>query len=139
MKKINIKNILLLFFIILFSCNSSDNYLTVENALDAGRQFIDAVFKGDFKRADMLLLSDPKNKQLLKEKIEADFYKRSSMDKEELKQSSITVLNNEEVIKDSINIIKFINTYDNKPAVLKVVKQNKSWVIDLKYTFSGNL
>ncbi|MEO7310288.1 MAG: hypothetical protein ABIX01_07830 [Chitinophagaceae bacterium] len=131
----------LIFFAITVAaaCSSSDNYPPVENSLDAGRQFIDAVFKGNFKRAGMLLLDDAKNEQLLKEKMEDAFHNRSSEDRNELKQSSITILATEDVVKDSITIINFMNSYDHKPAVLKVVKQNGNWVIDLKYTFSGNL
>jgi len=133
------KTILLLIITMLASCSSEENYPPVENSLDAGRQFIDAVYKGNFKRAGMLMLDEPKNKQLLKDRLEDDFHKRSSQDRNELKQSSITILTSEEVVKDSVTIINFINTYDNKPAVLKVIKQNGSWLIDLKYTFSGNL
>ncbi|MES2774923.1 MAG: hypothetical protein V4722_12100 [Bacteroidota bacterium] len=129
----------ILLIMLLAACDNSDNYPPVESPLDAGRQFIEAVFKGNFKRAGMLMLDDAKNKQLLKEKMEDPFHKRSSQDRNELKQSSITILTNEEVIKDSITIINFINSYDHKPAVLKVIRQNQSWVIDLKYTFSGNL
>ena len=133
------KNIYLFAVILLAACSSSENYPPVENPLDAGRQFIEAVFKGNFKRAAMLMVDDAKNKQLLKEKMEDDFYNRTSEDRNELKQSSITILTNEEVVKDSLTIINFINSYDQKPAVLKVVKQNGTWLIDLKYTFSGNL
>jgi hypothetical protein len=133
------KYALLIAIIIVTACSSEENYPPVENSLDAGRQFIESVFKGNFKRAGMLLLDEPKNKQLLKEKMEDDFYKRTSQDRNELKQSSITILTTEEVVKDSVTIIRFINSYDSKPAILKVVKQNGNWLIDLKYTFSGNL
>jgi len=134
-----LKQILLVLTVTLLASCSGDNYPPVENPLDAGRQFIEAVFKGNFKRAAMLVVDDTKNKQLLKEKMEDDFYKRSSSDRNELKQSSITILSKEEVLKDSITIINFINSYNNKPAVLKVVQKNGAWLIDLKYTFSGNL
>lgn len=133
------KALLMLAFFLLAACSNSENYPPVENPLDAGRQFIEAVFKGNFKRAGMLILDDAENKKLLKEKMEDDFYNRSSQDRNELKQSSITILTNEDVVKDSLTIINFINSYDQKPAVLKVVRQNGNWLIDLKYTFSGNL
>ncbi len=134
-----IKYISVIILMVLTSCSSSNNYPPVENPLDAGRQFIEAVFKGNFKRASMLLVNDAQNKKLLEEKMEEPFFNRSSKDRNELKQSSITILTNENVIKDSLTIINFINSYDQKPAVLKVVKQNGSWLVDLKYTFTGNL
>jgi len=133
------KNFIVSLVFLFSACSSSDNYPPVENALDAGRQFIDAIFKGNFKRAEMLLLDDGKNQALLKTNMEDAFHKRTSADRNELAQSSITILANEDVVRDSMTIINFINSYDHKPAVLKVVKHNGTWLVDLKYTFSGNL
>jgi len=53
-------------------------------------------------------------------------------------QESLQIQNVENVGKDSIMLIRFINAYDGKPAVLKVVKNNSSWLVDLKFTFTGN-
>jgi hypothetical protein len=114
-----------------------ENYEKPENAIDCGRQFIDAIFKGNFKRARQLTLPDEQNLQLLNERLAKDFRSRSSLDRDQLRNSSI-VINEIENPSDTVTIINFKNSYDNKPAVLKVVNRNGEWLTDLKYTFSGN-
>lgn len=121
------------------SCKGADNYPPVENAFDAGRQFIDAVFKGNFRRAGMLILDDRQNSDLLKSKLQKAYNEKSSAEKAEISQSSIKILSAEEAVKDSLVFIHLINSYDQQPLTLKVIKQDGTWVIDLKYTFSGNL
>jgi hypothetical protein len=44
-----------------------------------------------------------------------------------------------EEVNDSTSIINYSNTYMNKPMEIKLVRENKKWVVDFKYTFSGNL
>ncbi len=122
------------FLIVLLTACGGDNYPPVENPLDAGRQFIDAIFKGNFKRADLLILPDDQNKNLLRTNLEDDYHARNSTDRNNLGLSSINI-NNVQNMGDSVTIIHFFNNYTNKPALLKVVKQNTTWLVDLKYTF----
>jgi hypothetical protein len=121
--------------VLLLSCG--ENYETPENSIDCGRQFIEAIFKGNFKRARQLTLPDEQNLALLNDRLAKDFRKRSSLDKDQLRNASI-VINEIDNVCDSVTIINFLNSYDNKPAILKVVRQNGKWLADLKYTFSGN-
>lgn len=123
---------------LLFACGEA-SYPPPESAIDAGRQFASAIFTGNFKRANDLIVPDAKNKDLLGDKLEKDYHQRSSADRNDLAQSSLQILDVQDVVKDSITIIQFINSYDKRPAILKVVKYNGAWLVDLKYTFSGNL
>jgi hypothetical protein len=132
MKQI-VSSVLLL--VLLAGCGES--YEKPTDAIDCGRQFIDAIFKGNFKRARQLMLPDPQNMELLNEKLARDFRSRNSLDKNQLRTASI-VINEIDNVSDSVTIINFLNSYDNKPAVLKVVLVNGEWMTDLKYTFSGN-
>jgi hypothetical protein len=132
MKQI-VSSVLLL--VLLAGCGES--YEKPTDAIDCGRQFIDAIFKGNFKRARQLMLPDPQNMELLNEKLARDFRGRNSLDKNQLRTASI-VINEIDNVSDSVTIINFLNSYDNKPAVLKVVLVNGEWMTDLKYTFSGN-
>ena len=129
------KLLIVLFLGMITACGES--YEAPANALDCGRQFIDAIFKGNFKRAKQLMLRDDQNLELLDEKLSKDFRNRSSLDKEQLRTASI-VINEVDNVSDSVTIINFLNSYDNKPAVLKVVYRDGVWQTDLKYTFSGN-
>ena len=83
------------------------------------------------------MLPDQQNMDLLNERLAKDFRGRNSMDKNQLRTASI-VINEIDNVNDSVTIINFLNSYDNKPAVLKVVLVNGEWMTDLKYTFSGN-
>jgi hypothetical protein len=124
-----------LLMILLVGCGPG--YEKPTDAIDCGRQFIDAIFKGNFKRARQLMLQDQQNQVLLDEKLAKDFRGRNSLDKNQLRTASI-VINEIDNVNDSVTIINFLNSYDNKPAVLKVVLVNGEWMADLKYTFSGN-
>jgi hypothetical protein len=112
-------------------------YEQPETAIDCGRQYIEAIFKGNFKRARQLTLPDEKNIDLLRNRLEKDYRGRSSEDKEQLRSVSI-VINSVDEFADTAAIINFLNSYDGKSAVLKVVKVDGQWLTDLKYTFSGN-
>ena len=124
-------------FLLICLLGCGENYEKPENAIDCGRQFIDAIFKGNFKRARQLTLPDEQNLQLLNDRLAKDFRSRSSLDRDQLRNASI-VINEIENASDTVTIINFLNSYDNKPAVLKVVNRNGEWLTDLKYTFSGN-
>jgi hypothetical protein len=126
---------LVLLLMVVFGCGES--YESPDNAIDCGRQFIDAIFDGNFKRARQLMVPDEQNMQLLNDRLAKDFRSRNSLDKDQLRNASI-VINEIENVSDTVTIINFLNSYDNKPAVLKVVFRNGQWMTDLKYTFSGN-
>lgn len=129
-----------LFFCLLIALQScsTPTYPPVENPLDAGRQFAEAIFKGNFERAGQLIMPDAENKILLRQRLEDVYHQRNSADRNQMAQASLQIQNVENVVKDSIMLIRLINAYDGKPAILKVVKNNNSWLVDLKYTFAGN-
>jgi hypothetical protein len=127
----------ILFAIILALAACGESYEKPTDALDCGRQFIDAIFKGNFKRARQLTLPDEQNLQLLNDKLAKDFRSRNSLDRNQLRTASIQI-NEVENVSDSVTIIYFLNSYDSSAAVLKVVNKNGEWLADLKYTFSGN-
>jgi hypothetical protein len=58
--------------------------------------------------------------------------------KKEYKESSYEI-NKYTDINDSTTIINYSNSYMKKPMEIKVVRNAGVWVIDFKYTFSGNL
>jgi hypothetical protein len=119
------------------SC-SAPVYPPVENPLDAGRQFAEAIFKGNFERAGQLIVPDAENKALLRQRLEDVYHQRNSADRNQMAQASLQIQRVENSVKDSSLLIRLTNAYNGKPAVLKVVKSNDSWLVDLKYTFAGN-
>jgi hypothetical protein len=128
-------SLLILCWTLLAACGTS--YESPDSALDCGRQFIQAIFNGNFKRAKQLTLPDETNYRLLESRLEKDFRKRTSADKERLSQASI-VINNVETLSDSVTVINFLNSYDSLPTILKIVRFEGNWKADLKYTYNGN-
>lgn len=123
--------------VLLGSCLSNKNYPKAENALDAGREFIDGCLKGDFDKAEFYMLKDETNNQQL-EKLQKDYNQKSKEDKQQYKEASINILN-EETLSDSIHIIYYKNSFDKVARKVKVVEINGNWMVDFKYTFNGNL
>lgn len=125
----------LLAIMLLLSC-SSPTYPPVENGLDAGRQFADAIFKGNFERAGQLILPTEENKNLLRQQLEENYHLRNNATRMEMAQASLQIQQVENGSKDSTVLIHFTNVYDGKPAVIKVVRSNGGWLVDLAYMFA---
>lgn len=118
------------------ACNSPKKALP-ETALDTGREFIRASLDGNFETAEPLLLKDTQNLQLF------DSYKQfySNLPEEKkrsYKEASYTI-NKFMEVDDSTTLINYSNSYMNKPMEIKLVRINKIWNVDFKYTYSGNL
>jgi hypothetical protein len=79
--------LLLIFFV---SCNNKNDYKKPENALEAGREFIDQSLKGHFNKAKKYMLLDDENIYWLN-KVSTDYNKLSEQDKTGLSQSSINI------------------------------------------------
>jgi hypothetical protein len=131
--------LLLLSFVLIFSCkNVNDGYHKPENALDAGRSFIEQSLKGRFNNAKQYMLQDEENNYWLA-KWSQEFSKISEQEKTGFSTASINILEIADVIPDSVTIIHYTNSYKNVPQKIKVVKHDNDWLVDFKYTFSGNL
>ena len=133
------KYLLVIFMsLLLNSCfNEADEYHRPENALDAGREFIDHSLKGNFKTADKYMLQDKENQYWLS-KWSEQFNKISEQEKDSYKKASINIAEINDVIPDSVTIISFSNSFKKVPQKVKVIKYNGDWKVDFKYTFSGN-
>lgn len=130
---------LVLAFSLLLSCNNKEEeYHQPENALDAGREFIQQSLKGQFNTANKYMLQDEDNQYWLA-KWKEEFSKMSEEEKAGYSKSSINIAEVNDVIPDSITVINFSNSYKKRPQKVKVVKYNGNWLVDFKYTFSGNL
>jgi len=126
----------LLLLAVLFSCNNEKEDKPA-TALDTGRAFIRASLDGNFEAAEKLLLRDSQNIQLFDSyKM---YYGRLSDEKKKNYRSASYEINKYLDADDSTTIINYSNSYMHKPMEIKVVRQNKSWQIDFKYTYSGNL
>ncbi|MBA4198284.1 MAG: hypothetical protein C0459_12095 [Chitinophaga sp.] len=124
-------------FLLCISCDDNKKYTSAENALDAGREFIDGCLKGDFDKAAFYLLHNSTNDAIFS-KLKEEYQQKSSAEKKQLKDASITILNVEEVSTDE-TIISYSNSFNNTTRVLKVIHSNNNWLVDVNYTVKGNL
>ncbi len=132
------KYILVCLAVLLISCNtSSNNFKEADNAIDAGREFIDACLKGDFVRSDFYMLQDEQNKSALK-RIEREYREKDRDGRRQYREASI-VINEIANITESTAIINYSNSYDKIAHKIKVVQLNNKWLVDFKYTFNPNL
>ena len=121
--------------VIICSCNS-DKEPSANNALEAGRIFIRASLDGDFKTAENVLLNDVENVQLFdRYKM---YYRNLPEDKKQNYKNSSYEINKYLDVSDSVTIINYSNSFMKKPMEIKLVKKEKKWMIDFKYTSEDN-
>jgi len=86
---LKLKFLTVLFFAGILCCCTGKYYPKAENALDAGREFIDGCLKGDFDKATAYMVNDETNKDLLlkqKKNYDAKTDKEKQQYKEQLEQ-----------------------------------------------------
>ena len=123
-----------IFVLIACGCN---NYPAATTALEGGREFIDACLKGDFKKASFYMIDDnTNNSEFLK--LKRDYNTKGQEEKHAYSIASINIME-DAAVNDSTHIINYKNSYDNIGRKVKVINRNGKWLVDLKYTFNGNL
>jgi len=122
--------------VFLEACNVNDT-VKRDDPLEVGREFIDASLKGNYERAKKFLLPDSLNMEYFN--VQESFNKRlRSQEKEGYKSANI-IIDSIQNVSDSVTIINYSNTFKKTPDKIKLVRANKEWFVDFKYTFSGNL
>ena len=129
-------SIIIFFCSVIFSCTEK-HYTKAEDALDAGREFIDGCLKGDFDKASYYMLQDDENKSLLLQQ-KRNYNAKSQQEKQEYNTASI-IIYEDASINDSTHVINYQNSYDKVGRKVKVVLKNNTWLVDFKYTFNPNL
>ena len=127
--------VLIVALLVLHSCGSP--YPKAENAFDAGREFIDASLKGDWDKAQFYMLRNEANDKELN-KLKEEYRDKSNDQKQQYHNASIIVLE-ENTVSDSVHIINYKNSFDSIARKLKVMQTKDGWLVDLFYTFSGNM
>lgn len=124
-------------FLNCFACNNTSDYHKPESALDAGREFIQHSLKGKFENAKKYMYQDNENNYWLQQVV-MQYNKTSEEEKSNLNKASINIAEVADV-SDSVTVINYSNSYKKSATKVKVIKKNGEWMVDFKYTFSGNL
>lgn len=121
---------------ILWSCSGNNNLPNTD--IDVARTFIKDVQQNNFKDAKELLLKEQANVEYI-DLLEKHYNKKSPAELEKYKDADI-IVNEMTPLNDSTTIINYSNSYNKaEKNKLKLVRQNGQWLVDLKYTFSGNM
>lgn len=120
----------LLFFIYIICISCGTGFTEPESPIEAGREFINAVYNGNFKKANKLIIDNEENKQLLKEVFEKDFRKRGGFEKEALSKASIQIVAIQ-TDKEGNTSIKFNNAYFSTQSQLWVEDADNLWRVNL--------
>lgn len=112
--------------------------------IDVARAFIKDILENDFDEAEKFVLKDtinPRedaNKQYF-DLFKKDYKSRSKQDLENYRNADI-IINEISTVNDSVSIVNYSNSFfRDKTSKVKMVRVNGQWMVDLKYTFSGNL
>src|SRR6476660_3079979 len=122
--------------LLVFSCTQKKEAQPT-TALDTGRQFIRASLNGEVETAGSVLLKDSQKVQLFE--TYKMYYNRLPDKKKTGYRNASYTINKYADLNDSITIINYSNSFMNKPMEIKLVRADKSWKVDFKYTYSGNL
>ena len=118
------------------SCNTKK--ISPNTDIEVAREFIKNILESNFKDAETFVLKEETNQQFF-ELFKKEFESKSKSELESFKNADI-IINEISPISDSVSIINYSNSFKkDKTNKLKMVRMNGQWMVDLKYTFSGNL
>ncbi len=118
------------------SCNTEKKSPNTD--IEVAREFIKNILESNFKDAETFVLNEETNQQFF-ELFKKEFESKSKSELESFKNADI-IINEISPISDSVSIINYSNSFKkDKTNKLKMVRINGQWMVDLKYTFSGNL
>ena len=119
------------------SCNTKTKKAPVTD-VEVATAFVRDLLDNNFEEAGQYLLQDEVNNQIF-DRFKKQYSKKDKAILEKYKQADI-IVNNISYITDSVCIFNYSNSYSRiDKTILKVVRIDGKWLIDLKYTFSGNL
>ncbi len=133
------KRTLLFGLICAIGLSACNNKKQVTNSdIGVAQAFIKDILENDFKEAETLVLKEETNKQYF-DLFKKEFESKDVGELENYKNSEI-IINEISPVSDSVSIINYSNSFKkDKSNKLKMVRVDGRWLVDLKYTFSGNL
>ncbi len=106
--------------------------------LEVATRFIHDIQQQDFKSARKLVLASDTNFQFL-DQFETHYKNQPRAEQDGYREAEI-IVNEVSNVADSITIVHYSNSFHKaEKNKLKLVRINGRWLVDLQYTFSGNL
>ncbi len=122
--------------LLLGSCNSKEAVPNTD--IEVARVFIQNILEDKFEEAEKYVLKEETNEAYFK-LFKTEYQSKSKDDLENYRNADI-IINEISPVSDTVSIINYSNSFiRDKSNKLKMVRVNGRWLVDLKYTFSGNL
>jgi len=122
--------------LLLYSCNTEKKVPNTD--IDVARAFIRDVLENKFAEAEELILKEETNKEYF-DLFKKQYESKSKSELENYRNADI-IINEISPVNDSVSIINYSNSFRrDKNSKVKMVRVNSQWLVDLKYTFSGNM
>ena len=133
----NLKLLISIFAVLLLiSCNSEKSVPNTD--IEVARAFIQNILDNKFEEAERFVLKEETNEDYFK--LFKTEYKSKSKEELENYRNADIIINEIAPVNDSVSIINYSNSYiRDKSNKLKMVRVEGQWMVDLKYTFSGNM
>ena len=128
---------LLAFTLFILSCsNEKKSYPQTED--NVATAFIRDILDNKLDDAEQYLLKDTVNMQYF-ESFKQAYLKKDKAELEKYRSADI-LINENSAVSDTVHVINYSNSYKKESKnVLKLVYIAGKWLIDFKYTFSGNM
>jgi len=121
----------------LIACNSKTAKTPVTD-VEVATAFVRDILDNKFPEAEQYLLKDETNTEMFK-RFQQQYTQKDKKVLNQYKDADI-IVNEISYVTDSICIFNYSNSYiRDVKTKLKVVRVDSKWLIDFKYTFSGNL
>jgi hypothetical protein len=134
---VQVKYIFILTILIcLAACKSKDNSSaegSSDNPIDAARNFIRATLDGKFDDAKNYMLQDSLNINYLE--VGKRSRDNATQDTKDGYRTASIRFHETLNYNDSTRIVIYSNSFKNDHDSLRVVKNNRQWLVDLKYLF----
>jgi hypothetical protein len=115
----------------LIACGEEKGYVKATDAQDAGREFIRASLDGDMKKASFYVLRDSANEYVFN-KWRQLYNQLTPKEKQGYRDATIRPVKIETINDSTVQYI-YTNSYNQKDTtVIKIVRVNGEWLVDMK-------
>ena len=126
----------LLLAAVLLACNNKTKKIPVTD-VEVATTFVRNLLDNNFTEAEQYLLKDETNNQIF-ERFKKQYSEKDKAILEKYKEADI-IVNETSYLTDSVYIFNYSNSYSRTDkTILKLLRLDNKWLVDLKYTFSGN-
>ena len=134
----NKKSLFLIILIVtLLACNTATKKAPVTD-IEVATTFVRDILDNKFTEAEQYLLKDETNNQYF-DRFQQNYHAQDKNKLDKYKDADI-IVNDISYVTDTVCIFNYSNSYTKDiKTKLKLVRINSKWLVDLKYTFSGNL